>query len=166
MADTKTLVIWKINCRNFYCLFRFLISHVTREKANLTYNIIWDCRSNKIQARTKLAKSEWFISFYSYMKQHLSLLPFILPFYIFIPRSEIQPYQQNMFTIYQGFLQTLLITLLLMIALFWSIVYLLHNSRVICYTINRYKIYHMGLLRLWCRLKRRLEYVICITIIR
>ena len=107
MADTKTLVIWKMICRNFYYLFRFLISHVTREKAKLTYNIIWDCRSNKIQARTKLAKSEWFISFYSYMKQHLSLLPFILPFYIFIPRSEIQPYQENMFTIYQGFLQTL-----------------------------------------------------------
>ena len=109
MADTKTLVIRKMICRNFYYLFRFLISHVTREQAKLTYNIVWDCRSNKIQARTKLAKSEWFISFYSYMKQHLSLLPFILPFYIFIPRSEFQPYQQNMFTIYQGFLQTLLI---------------------------------------------------------
>ena len=108
MADTKTLVITKMICCNSYYLFRFLISHVTRTKAKLPYNISCDCRSNKIQARTKLAKSEWFISFYSYIKQHLSLLPFILPFYIFIPRSEIQPYQENMFTIYQGFLQTLL----------------------------------------------------------
>ena len=118
MADTKTLVIRKMICRNFYYSFRFLISHITREKVKLTYNIIWDCRSNKIQARTKLAKSEWFISFYSYMKQHLSLLPFILPFYIFIPRSEIQPYQENMFTIYQGFLKTLLI-------------YIIYNDRLI-----------------------------------
>ena len=58
MADTKTLVVRKMICRNFYYLFRFLISHVTMAKAKLPYNISYDCRSNKIQARTKLAKSE------------------------------------------------------------------------------------------------------------
>ena len=36
-ADTKTLVIRKMICRNFYYLFRFLISHVTRIKAKLQY---------------------------------------------------------------------------------------------------------------------------------
>ena len=36
MADTKTLVIRKMICRNSYYIFRFLISHVTREKAKLT----------------------------------------------------------------------------------------------------------------------------------
>ena len=37
LADTKTLVIRKMICRNFYYLFRFLISHVTRIKAKLQY---------------------------------------------------------------------------------------------------------------------------------
>ena len=39
LADTKTLVIRKMICRNFYYLFRFLISHVTRTKPKLPYNM-------------------------------------------------------------------------------------------------------------------------------
>ena len=39
MADTKTLVITKMICCDSYYLFRFLISHVTRTKPKLPYNM-------------------------------------------------------------------------------------------------------------------------------
>ena len=35
LADTKTLVIRKMICRNLYYLFRLLIGHVIRVKATL-----------------------------------------------------------------------------------------------------------------------------------